>query len=355
MKQQMTMMEMAKELTRQQEERRDLIVDTREMEVALAEDGGPGTIRVEGGVGEEYELAEYAHRQLAQRLRIPVRHYDRMRSDHPDLLELQVNELLHREPERRMVRTLDGTARAILSDRYKRLDNDGVVEAVWPAFLDAGAELDLEQSAFYLSEERFEMKIVLPQVAGEVREGDVVTQALHITNSEVGSGRLRVDPMLYRLVCTNGMIAPESIAGARIARNHVGARHGALGVLAGEASSRAYDHAFWVEVREVAEAAMERGRFEELLGAMREATGRPIGSPTRAVEELGRSFKLSEGESSSVLDHLGRGGDMTAYGLLNAVTRAAQDVGDVHRSSELEAIGGRILAMPPRDWARLAA
>ena len=59
-------------------------------------------------------------------------------------------------------------------------------------------------------------------------------------------------------------------------------------------------------------------------------------------------FTLKEGEG--ILDHLIRGGDLTMYGLSNAVTRYAQDVKSYDRSTELESIGYDILTMSPRQW-----
>ena len=41
-----------------------------------------------------------------------------------------------------------------------------------------------------------------------------------------------------------------------------------------------------------------------------------------------------------MLRHLIEGGDLSAYGLVNAVTHFAQDVDDYDRATEFEALGG---------------
>jgi hypothetical protein len=64
---------------------------------------------------------------------------------------------------------------------------------------------------------------------------------------------------------------------------------------------------------------------------------------------------VTEGETSSVLRHLIRGGDLSAWGLANAVTRTAEDVADYDRATELEAAGGRVIELSPSDWRVLAA
>jgi hypothetical protein len=48
-------------------------------------------------------------------------------------------------------------------------------------------------------------------------------------------------------------------------------------------------------------------------------------------------------------------GTYRPWGLANAVTRAAEDVLDYDRATELEAAGGRVIEFGPADWKALAA
>ena len=48
--------------------------------------------------------------------------------------------------------------------------------------------------------------------------GDIVQAGVMISNSEVGLGAVSIQPLVYRLVCTNGMIVNDM--GER--RHHVG-------------------------------------------------------------------------------------------------------------------------------------
>uniref|UniRef100_B8HYZ5 Uncharacterized protein n=1 Tax=Cyanothece sp. (strain PCC 7425 / ATCC 29141) TaxID=395961 RepID=B8HYZ5_CYAP4 len=43
-----------------------------------------------------------------------------------------------------------------------------------------------------------------------------------------------------------------------------------------------------------------------------------------------------------------------AYGLLNAITRTAQDVSSYDRATELEAIGSKVLSLPQSVWHEIA-
>ncbi len=55
------------------------------------------------------------------------------------------------------------------------------------------------------------------------------------------------------------------------------------------------------------------------------------------------------------MQHLIRGGDLSAWGLANAITRTAEDAADYDRATELEVAGGRVIELGPADWKALAA
>ncbi len=60
---------------------------------------------------------------------------------------------------------------------------------------------------------------------------------------------------------------------------------------------------------------------------MRLATERQIeGDPIKAVEVLSERFQFSQTERSGIFRHLIQGADLSSYGLVNAVTRTAQDL-----------------------------
>jgi hypothetical protein len=341
-----TLQELAAEIERQSATKRDFLVDTSEHLTMLTTADG-SELHIAGC--DEFGLRPLAHEQIADYLDIPRKFYGRLREGHPALLDNNVNALLRHEPKRRMVRTLDGQVRAFLSDRYRRLDNDELAEAILPVL---GEIPDVQFPSTEITETRLYIKAVAPRVTGEVRQGDFLQAGVVISNSEVGMGALLVQPLVYRLVCTNGMIA-----GTATRRFHVGRQVDsteAMEVYRDE-TLRADDRAFWLKVRDVVRAAVQETRFLAIVERLRlSAETPPMQDPSRGVEELGRRFHLGEQEQVSVLRHLTLGGDLTQYGALNAVTRASQDVADYDRATELEAIGGAILAMDGREWRTVA-
>lgn len=339
--------ELAMELERQSQVKTDYVADTRNLEMT-----DEGDLVVQNSSSYEFAVSDLAHSQIAQRLDIPTKYYNRMRAAAPQLLAANVNEWFQSKPERRMVRTLDNNVRAFLSDRYRRLDNTELAEAVLPVLAEMGEGIQIVSSE--LTDKRMYVKAINRRLELEVKKGDVVQAGITITNSEVGLGSLRVEPLIYRLVCLNGMIAKDF--GTK--KYHVG-RAAADDTEAYELYSdetlKADDKAFYLKVQDTVRAAVDIAKFGQIVNRMKEATEQRIeGNPVAAVEVLSEKFGYSNDEKSGILTHLIQGGDLSAYGLLNAITRTSQDVADYDRATELERDGSKVLSLPASTWKVIA-
>lgn len=131
-----TLGEIAQELERQKMSRYDIVVPTDMLKVCV--DVGTNTIsmsvpQVDGGT-KYHGINEYAHGQIANKCGIPKQYYDKLRSlGKYELLANNVNEFLP-DKERRLVRVLDNDVRALLSDRYRVIDNHDVLYNVLGEF-----------------------------------------------------------------------------------------------------------------------------------------------------------------------------------------------------------------------------
>ena len=61
---------------------------------------------------------------------------------------------------------------------------------------------------------------------------------------------------------------------------------------------------------------------------------------------LADRYILNQSERGSILRHFIMGADNSKYGLIQAVTRASQDIEDYDRATTLERLGGELLAIP---------
>lgn len=347
MKQGRTLEELGKELLRQRDARKDLIANTSQLEMHSESQFSTLSIPI-NGKAEEYEVGYIAQRQIASRLQIPFAYYERMRKEIPELLDRNVNDWFKHSPEQRMIRILDGNVRAFLSNRYRRLDNLELCAAVIPVIREMpGAVIE----SCEVTDSNLYLKVVNRKLKAEVDVGDVVEAGFVISNSEVGLGSLKVEPLIYRLVCRNGLICKDHAQ----KRYHVGRQ-----VEGGDDAYELYsdetlkqdDKAFFMKVQDTVRCAVDEAKFNLIVSRMRDAKKIPLEhDPVKSVEVLADRFSLTQNERGDVLRQLFMGGDLTRYGLLNAVT-AASKLADYDRATELERIGGEILALPVQDRSK---
>lgn len=347
----LTLGELSQRLLADARSHRDFIADTRKIDVDVA-DGAPIVRFATTDSTIAVAPTQHALRQIGAHVDIPAKYLDRMVADAPALLAANVNHWFHANPTPRMLRTkVDGgaTLRAFLSNRYRPLDNHDLAEAVIPQLLAPGWEIKSAQ----ITDSRFYIQAVSTKLAASIahaqRTGskdDVVHPGIVISNSEVGAGALSVEPMVFRLVCLNGMIA-----GTSIRRNHVGRTSGGGPEdpyeFYSDETRRLDDAALWAKVRDTVDAAVTDAIFRRLVSKLSAASGDGLGDdPVAVVEVTAQRFGLDEREQSSVLRHLAAGGDFSRFGLLNAVTRTAEDARTYDRAIELERVGGEILGLP---------
>jgi hypothetical protein len=345
-----SLVELATELERQVTSRKDYLAPTTALSVVPHEQRGLSML---GLNGDEFPIKPYAHRQIATELEIPQRYYDRMQAASPELLATNVNHWLRAEPRKRMVRTLDREVRAFLSDRYRPLDNVDLAEVAFPILNTRGATI----RSCELTETRLYIKATLATLSAEVRgsrqRGDVVEAGVVISNSEIGAGSVRVEPMVFRLMCLNG-----AIAGTTMRKYHIGRGEGddqVREVLTSEAR-RADDKAFWLKARDVIASAFDRDIFNALVAKMEDATQHAIVSNKleTVVEVTTKTLGIVE-RQGSVLRHLIDGGDLSKWGLMNAITAAAQDEDlDYDAATEMERAGAKVLELSQPDWKKIA-
>jgi hypothetical protein len=334
-----TLQDVAAELQRQLDTKADFIVDTRELAMVtdrVADEWFPSVMEVADI--DRFTVSNYCHGQIASRLQVPKQFYDRLRENHKPLLDMTVNTLMYDKPERRMLRTMDGNARAFLSDRYRRIDNWDLMEHVLPLLAEVP---DMQIVSCDVTERNLYVKALFPRITAEVKLNDPVQSGIVIKNSEVGAGALTISPLVFRLVCLNGMISTEGVS-----KYHLGRRQeeDSAQRFFSDETLAAEDTALWMKVRDVVKATLDETKFNAICIRLRESTERKLDvGPIEAIERLSNKVTVTQTESDSILKHLIEGGDLSQYGLIQAVTRTSQDADDYDRATELEEMGGQLL------------
>ena len=284
-------------LEEQRDHRKDIIADTRSLVINTT--SGLSTISVSTGNDIlAYSVSDVAHRQIADRLGVPFKYYDRMRLEYPALLDQNINGWLQKQPEKRMLRTLDGRLRAFLSDRYRRLDNLELVDHVLPVIAQMkGCSIE----SCDITETHLYMKVINKTMKAELTPGDVVQAGFVISNSEIGLGALKVEPLVYRLVCRNGMISKDLAHKKYHAGRQVEDTDAAYELYSDETLA-ADDKAYFLKVQDIVSAAVDEARFSLTVDKMRASMNVPTGdNPVKTVEVLGDKYILNKTERATIL------------------------------------------------------
>jgi len=304
-----------------------------------------------------------ARDQIASKAGIDVRTFERFRTHYPQQFDPLINEVFQREPAQRMIRTYmdsdhSGTARAVVSDKFKTFDNTHLVNAALPQLLDSDAQWKIVNAD--VTDMRMYMRLRSEVITGEgAGVGDIMALGLGLSNSEVGHGSVSVFQMWFTLRCLNGMQTGNNHRSTHITSAR--AETDTWGLLTDEAKD-ADNHALELKVRDLVAGFSSRDAFDEVLEKMRLAGEDKIeGSPNQAVEALGKVLQLTKKDTGNVLDGLlatiGQAGyagkPISRATMVNAVTAVANKAqpDDV---DEWQRLGGRVLELPKSDWQRVA-
>jgi hypothetical protein len=347
MKSGISLSELAAKIEGNRDAKHDLVADTRNVSM-IVRDHRPVLQVWTSDNGGQYPILPVALRQIATHTKVPQDYLDRMIERAPQLAADNVNAWLHLDGSRRMVRTLAGNARAFLSDSYQRIEHEEVAEVVLPVLSDVPGIKIVSCEA---TDRRLYIQAVTSKIAGDIKVGDPVEAGVLIQNSEVGLGSVSISPIVWRLVCLNGMKVPDG----SFTRRHVGRRieEGKdLNDIYRDDTKQADDRAVLLKVRDTVRAALDQIRFNVRIDKMRALTDRSTtlsGDPVKAIEVLSKKIGATETERGGILRSLIAGGDLTAWGVLNAVTHQAH-AADYDRAVEFEAMGGKLLDLPAKDW-----
>jgi hypothetical protein len=242
--------------------------------------------------------------------------------------------------EKWLLRARHGTLRAALSQQYSPLDNIALMNVLTPMLPG-----HYRVQWMGLEEESFHLRLIDPSRAHAVLPGDDHFVGVHVANSEVGLRSLTVDAMVYRLVCSNGMVA--LVKGRSLLRQ----RH---------------IHVAPPRFRAALEEALSQAlsATETMLLQLQSAAKQAVPDASVAIERLSRHWHLSEttqevAKAALLTESLPV--QESAYGLVNAFTAAAQTLPDEKRY-DLEMLAGTLaqhgvprFALAPREEEREAS
>ena len=290
---------------------RDRMVDVS----LLTMDGASGALRIGstgGSSGEEWPLQPHALGQLAGRLGIPASYLLRCE---PDLRANNVNRWLRDQKGEVMLRMDGEEVRAVLSTRYRPVDNLDLVRMV-------SKQVSKEtQIRFEMTATHFEMQLVSRH--GE-NGNDPLFGGVHIGNSEVGVACISISGLVFRVICLNGLILGSGHH--KISRRHIGVS-ASLNDIGGQVNNLIH----------AGHSAVERFKGTRTV---------VISEPAKVFERIVEHHDLTKDQHTAIsLAYTVEPGN-TLYHAINAVTRAGNSttLGPEPRR-QLQEVGGRMLEL----------
>lgn len=275
---------------------------------------------------------EHALGQIASRLGIPTKYARKMMEHSPELLAENVNHWLWKmnvEAEREkkwLLRTKGEGLRAVLTDKYTELDNHFVFNLLSNA-LENGEVVDIKN--FDLNSKYLNFRAVFPDLKadiGSVFQKDEVMVGIHVTNSEVGASSLRIHACLWRQICSNGMIAPVggSESGGLLIQRHAG-------LTTREMQGRVIDA--------INESMLAGDGLIEQFARTKDIK---IEKPMDVLKKLAQDKKYTNKFTDDLISSYHTEPDASAFGIVNAMTRASQTL-PFEQRLEVETDAGKVM------------
>lgn len=336
---------------------------------------GPDGVTMTSGT---YAVNDIANAGIADKLGIPVAYLRKLATEAPDLYDDNVNGWLARTDRRFLIRALrtnpdptgaiggaDGVVRAFLSDRYSRIDNLDVLLAALEGVRESGAQIqvdgcDLTDRRMYVRVYSPDIQAQAPQLLANYRspfdsrpgsELPVVWGGFVITNSETGCGAFTIAPRLVVQVCRNGMVLDHEA----MRRTHLGARHsGEDGVVAWSAETMTKTlELITSRTKDAVAAYLDADYVTRMVHDLEQVAGTPVENPDTTIKVVAQRLRFTEDQQTSILNHFIKGADLSAGGVMHAVTSVAQTLTDADAAHEMETAA--VQAMHLAANTRLAA
>ena len=295
---------------------------------------------------ESMKLTEWAHAQLAGKLDIPIKYYNKMKSQEHQLFIDNVNTWLHKpkmgseaKDDRLLIRSMDNNVRGVLSTKYKPIANKQVTLVALQTLAELQEQKKIQFNAREIVTNDTNIYLKFTSNNGFMMEPikqDIWYPGVMIRNSEVGASKFQVDVYTWRQWCKNGAIISNGLSKVHLGKTIKGDGE----IQFSEKTEELNIAAMMSAMKDIIKQVFIPEQMNLLLERIKRSQNVLIGNPKTAVKLIAKRYKLSELEEKSVLDRF-RGN--TQYDLGNAVTELARDTPGEARQIELEEIGGEIL------------
>lgn len=284
----------------------------------------------------DFSLSDEISGQFFKKLNMPTRYFKKLLKKRQfDLIKDHVDyNKLKRNPDGSLlIRTIKKDdkrfIRGVLTDRYNILDDENLYKIV-KNILDKKINyniIDYKKTFKYSS-----LRITFPDLKKDLNKdkekGDILKAGLLVVNSEVGFNKLNINPLVYRVVCSNGLTVWQKKHEDKklYSKKHIGLEKR--------------------EMRKFAEVAVlssikEAKRNMDLL---EESKNIEIDNSEAKIENYLRSNRINKSIIDNVITELNSTwfNNNSLYSLINSMTSVARNL-DIEKRIDLEKKASKFL------------
>lgn len=290
---------------------------------------------------------------LADKLGIPSRYYQRMAGEALPLLDSNVSHWLSKQNTNYLLRTFidrkeeNGVARALLSDRFRTLDNYDILMAVLQAINESGLDIKIDEGGCDISDKRLYMRFICPSIEISAPEllrnyrpggkpnqtGDGIISGFVVSNSEVGAGALSIAARAKILACSNGMIRTDE----KFSQRHLGAKMEEFSSVDWSQETKQKNLELIIaQIRDTIKHFVSEDFLGKHIAKVINKGKEEIVHPADCIKAVTTSLAIGEEKGNEILNLFLKSGDMTAFGISQAITLFAHTQDNADTQYELE-------------------
>lgn len=373
MKRHINLQELVAELKTQALQKRDIVIPSRNLSM---EDGkivvsNPtankdlSRILYESGIAQVnpdgqrlvLERLETIDPHLVDKLGIPTKYFDKLDSDeHRGLLDENVTYWLHQNNANYLLRTFidkdesRGVARALLSDRFRTIDNYDILLATLQAInevkKDTGYDIQLDDGGCDVSDKRLYMRFICPQVEIDASRllknyrpggerpsgvGNGIISGFVVSNSELGYGQFSIAARAKILICNNGAVSTKE----KFNQRHLGAKMEEFQVWSEESKQKNLELVI-AQIKDAVREYVSPECLGRVVANLEEKAGYEVKHPADCIKQVTQSIGISEEKADDILSLFIKSGDTSALGVANALTLYAHTKGTADEQYDIE-------------------
>lgn len=290
---------------------------------------------------------------LAEKLNIPSRYYQRMDKEALGLLDHNVTHWLRKANQNYMVRSFidkneeKGVARAILSDRFKVIDNYDILLAALSAIKETGLNIQLDSQGADISEKCLYLRFICPDIEIQAPEllrnyrpngekskcGDGIISGFTISNSEVGAGALTIAARAVILACDNGMVKTDE----KFHQRHLGARMEEFSTIQWSEDTKQKNLELIInQIKDSIKHFVSEQFLGEFVMDLINKGKNQVENPADCIKNVSNTMGFTEEQANDILSIFIKSGDTSAFGVTQALTYYAGRQEDPDLQWEIE-------------------